>query len=99
MILGKYEEYHNIGTYHKLAEYNPSMSIRYDPNSRFFLMIIDQEESCFKQYSFSKRYWVSPGGGMKLLSKNDRYTQVVSAFYSYSFRFGIDLNEEEMKNK
>ena len=67
--------------------------------THFFFMIIDQEESCFKQYSFSKRYWVSPGGGMKLLSKNDRYTQVVSAFYSYSFRFGIDLNEEEMKNK
>ena len=61
------------------------------------LFIIGQDESCFKQYSFSKRYRIGPGGEMKLLLKTDGFTQMVSAFVSRSFVVSLLLNDEEMK--
>jgi len=88
-------EYH-IDTYHKFRCMTPTMSVRCPPNSRP-VMIVGQDESCFKQYSFSKRCWVGPGGEMKLLPKTDGYTQMVSAFCSRTFGFGLILNEEELK--
>ena len=72
------------------------MSVRCHPTEKQ-LIIIGQDESCFKQYSFSKRCWVGPGGEMKLLPKTDGFTQMVSAFVSRSFGVGLLLNDEEMR--
>ena len=88
-------EYH-VDTYRRFQEHCPTVSVRCQSNSRPVIMI-GQDESCFKQYSFSKRCWVGPAGEMKLLPKTDGYTQMVSAFCSRSFGFGIVLSEEELK--
>ena len=76
---------------------NPSMSVRCDPNQKQ-LIILGQDESCFKQNSFSKRCWVGPGGEMKLLPKTDGYTTImVSAFVSREFGFGLELTDDELQ--
>ena len=58
-------EYH-IDTYHKFSHMTTTMSVRYPPNSRP-VMIVGQDESCFKQYSFSKRCWVGPNGHQEVI--------------------------------
>ena len=88
-------EYH-VDTYHKFQNFNKTMSVQSDPNSRP-IMLIGQDESCFRQYSFSKRCLVGPGGEMKLLPKTDGYTQMVCAFCSCTFGFGLLLTQEELK--
>lgn len=55
----------------------PSMSVRCWPNEKQ-LIILGQDESCFKQFSISKRCWVSPDGEMKLLPKTGGYNAIVS---------------------
>ena len=74
------------------------MSIRYDPNFRP-LMLIGQDENCFKQFSFLKRYWIGPTGEVKLLSKTNSYIQLVLAFCSCSFGIDLDLEEEGMEKR
>ena len=88
-------EYH-VDTYRRFQEHCPTVSVRCPSNYRPVIMI-GQDESFFKQYSFLKRCWVGPAWEMKLLPKTDGYIQMVSAFCSRSFGFGIVLSEEELK--
>ena len=61
------------------------------------LMMIGQDESVFKQYSFSRKCWFGPGGETKLLPKSDGYSKMVSAFISWEVGMGIKLTKEELK--
>ena len=76
----------------------PKMSVRCHPTVEQ-LIIFGQDESCFKQYSISKQYWVGPGGEMKLLHKTNDFTQMVFAFVSCSFWVGLFLNNEELRSE
>ena len=91
----KMSEYH-VDTYHQFIEFNPSMSIRCDLISPH-VMISGQDESYFKHHSFLKHCWVWPCGEMKLLPKTDDHTQIVLTFCSCTFSFGLELNNEELK--
>ena len=59
-------------------------------------MIIGQDESVFKQYLFSKKCWVGPGGVTQLLPKSDRYSRMISGFISQDFGVGLELSENEL---
>ena len=54
-------EYH-IDTHPIFQTYPVKMSVRCEPTAKQ-LIILGQDESCFKQFSFSKRCWIGPGGG------------------------------------
>jgi len=60
------------------------------------IIIIGQDESVFKQYSFGRRCWFGPNGEAELIPKTDGYSQMVSAFVSRSFGVGIKVNEEDL---
>ena len=60
-------------------------------------MMVGQDESVFKQYSFGRKCWVVPGGETQLLPKSDGYSQMVSGFVSRDFGVGLHLNEEELQ--
>ena len=59
-------------------------------------IIIGQDESVFKQYSFGQRTWFGPNGKTELFPKNKGYSQMISAFVSRSFGVGLKLTEEEL---
>ncbi len=61
------------------------------------LMMIGQDESVFRQYSFSRKCRFGPGGETKLLPNSDRYSKMVSAFVSWEFGMGIKLTKEELR--
>ena len=88
-------EYH-VDSHLNFNMMKPSMSVRCRPNEKQ-LIILGQDENCFKQFSFSKRCWVGPDAEMKLLTKTDGYTTMVSAFVSRSFGMGIVLSDKELE--
>ena len=59
-------------------------------------MIIGQYETVFKQYTFSQKCWVEPGGETELLPKNEGYSRMVSGFVSRSFGVGLLLSQDEL---
>ncbi len=61
------------------------------------LMMIRQDESVVKQYSFSRKCWFGPGGETKLLPKSDGYSKMVSAFVFQEFGMRIKLTKDELK--
>ena len=60
-------------------------------------MIIGQDESVFKQYSFGRKCWVGPGGETQLLPKSDGYSKMVSGFVSRDFGVGLYLSKVELE--
>ena len=60
------------------------------------LMIIRQYKTVFKQYSFSRKCWVGPGGESQLLPKSNGYSRMVSGFASRCFGVGLYLSEVEL---
>ena len=82
-MIKKKREYH-IDTHPLLNNFEAKKSIRYHPTA--------------KQYSFSKRCWIGPGGEMKLLPKTDGFTQMVSAFVSHEIGVGLKISDEELHN-
>ena len=91
----KVREYH-IDTHKKLNESPLTLSVQRRASQLRPTIIIGQDESVFKQYSFSQRCWFSPNGETKLLPKNEGYSQMISAFVSRSFGIGLKLTEEEL---
>ncbi len=87
-------EYH-VDSYEKFSSYPLTLSVRRNPQLRP-IIIIGQDESVFKQYSFGRRCWFGPNGEAKLIPKTDGYSQMVSAFVLRSFGVGLELNEEEL---
>ena len=91
----KNREYH-IDTHPKFENLDPKILIKFPPNTKP-LILIGQDESCFKQSCYSKKCWTCPSGEMKLLPKSDGYTWMISAFISRDFVVGLVVNDEELK--
>ena len=72
------------------------LSVKHSPNVRP-VIIIGQDESVIKQYSFSAKSWVNPNGERKLLPKSDGYTTMISAFCSRVFGLGLKVTEEQLQ--
>lgn len=89
----KMRQYH-IDTHPIFSNLVPKLSIHNTHNRP--LMIIGQDESVFKQYSFGSKCWIGPDGEMKLLPKSDGYSRMVSAFVSRDFGFGLQLSKQEL---
>ena len=83
----KMRQYH-IDTRQVFSNLAPKLSI-YNTHPKQ-LIIIGQDESVFKQYSFGSKYWMGEYGEMKLLPKSDGYSRMVSAFVSREL--GVDWN-------
>jgi len=66
----KMRQYH-IDTHPIFSTFSPKLSI-HNTNPKPF-MIIGQDESVFKQYSFGSKCWIGEHGEMKLLPKSDGY--------------------------
>ena len=60
------------------------------------IIIIGQDETIFKQYSFSSKTWHSPEGCSHLIPKSDGYTQMVSAYVARPFGLGIHLSSSQL---
>ena len=72
------------------------LSMRKDPSHTRPLMIIEQDETVFKQYSFSQKCCVWPGGETQLLPKSDGYSRMFCGFFSRSFGVGLLLTQNEL---
>jgi len=93
----KMREYH-VDTHPIFSseKFEKKLSIRRDPTLTRPLMIIGQDETVFKQYTFSQKCWVGPGGETQLLPKSDGYSRMVSGFVSRSFGVGLLLSQDEL---
>ena len=60
-------------------------------------IIIGQDESVFKQYSFSSKSWQGVSGERTLLPKSDGYSLMVSAFCSRVFGLGLHVNSQQLE--
>ena len=88
-------EYH-VDSFETFSTYPLALSVQRNPQLRPIIIIIGQDESVFKQYSFGRQCWFGPNGEAELIPKIDRYSQMVSAFVSRSFGVGLELSEEEL---
>ena len=89
----KMREYH-MDVHEKFTNMKLTKSVR---SSQLRPTIIaGQDESVFKQHSFSRQCWFGPNGETELLPKNEGYSQMISAFVSRSFGVGLKLHEEEL---
>ena len=71
------------------------LSIRL-PKNKKPVIFIGQDETIFRQYSFSSKTWHKDTGETKLLPKTDGYTSLVSAFVSRPFGLGIHLTPQQL---
>ena len=78
-------------------KYTKVLSVKRDASLTRPLMIIGQDKTVFKQYSFSRKCWVGPGGETHLLPKSDGYSRMISGFVSRSFGVGLHLSKEELE--
>ena len=90
----KIREYH-VDTHQSFCNLELKKSIR--STSIRPILMIGQDESVYKQYSFSRKCWFGPDGETKLLPKSDGYSRMVSAFVSRDFGLGIKLSKDELK--
>jgi len=89
----KMREYH-MDIHEKFANMKLTKSVR--SSQLRPTIIVGQDESVFKQHSFSRQCWFGPNGETELLPKNEGYSQMISAFVSRSFGVGLKLTEEEL---
>ena len=61
------------------------------------VIIIGQDETVFKQYSFSAKCWYNNLGATKLLPKTDGISVMLSAFVSRMFGMGLVLNDIQLE--
>ena len=60
-------------------------------------MMVGQDKSVFKQYSFGYKCWVRPGVETQLLPKSDGYSKMVSRFVSRDFGVGLHLDDNKIQ--
>ena len=94
----KMREYH-VDTHSIFSTpiYQKKLSINRDSTLTRPQMLIGQDETVFKQYSFSRKCWVGPGGETQLLPKSDGYSRMISGFVSRSFGVDLHLSKEELE--
>ena len=61
------------------------------------LVCFGQDESIFKQYSFSTKAWTGPDGEKPLIPKDDGAGIMISAMVSREFGYGMSLSPEELE--
>ena len=59
-------------------------------------MMIGQDKSVFKQYSFGHKCWMGPVVEIQLLLKSDGYSRMVSVFVSQDLGVGLHLTKTEL---
>ena len=91
----KFREY-RIDTHPTFANFTPKISILCE-KAVWQLILIRQNERCFKQYSFSHKCWTGTSGEMKLLLKSDGRMWIISTFVSRDFWVELIVSDEEMK--
>ena len=85
----KMREYH-VNThpaFRDKTKYKKKLSIRQNPSTRP-MMMVGQDESVFKQYSFDHKCWVGPGGETQLLPKSNGYSKMVSNLFPETLELG-----------
>jgi len=60
------------------------------------LIIFRHDECNFKQYTLTKKAWVSPNGETVLILKEDGQGVMVSSFQSQEFGYGLELTTEQL---
>ena len=94
----KMREYHvdTHPVFRDKTKYKKELLIRRNPSTRP-MMMVGQDESVFKQYSFGRKCWVGPGGETQLLPKSEGYSKMVSGFVSRDFGVGLHLDDNEIQ--
>ena len=73
--------------------YGGNLSIRKDPNVKP-LMILGQDECIFKQFIFSKGYWLLPDGTKQLVPKDEGQGVMLSSFVSRELGYGFEFSDD-----
>ena len=71
--------------------HNGNLSHRF-PSDRKPVILIGQDESIYKQFSFSSKAWYTKDGATKMLPKDDGHGMMISAFVSRSWGILMDEN-------
>ncbi len=61
-------------------------------------ILLGQDESVFKQYSFSSKTWTGPTGENTLLPKSDGYSKMVSAYMSRPMGMGVIVSSSQLES-
>ena len=61
------------------------------------LIGMGQDESIFRQYSFSHKSWTSPDGQKAIIPKDSGTGVMISAFVSREFGYGMDLSTADLE--
>ena len=96
---------HRIGDTHK--EFHIDCHPSFLPRERFLaarikpdareLIILGQDESVYKQNSYSKKCWYDGSGATPLVPKSDGLSLMVSAYVSEKFGLGKRLSDAELE--
>ena len=93
----KMREYHvDTHSIFSTSTFEKKLSVNRHPSLTRPLMIIGQEETVFKKYSFSRKCLVGPGGETQLLPKSDGYSRMICGFVSRSFGVDLHLSKSEL---
>ena len=71
--------------------HNGNLSHRF-PSDRKPVILIGQDESIYKQFSFSSKAWYTKDGATKMLPKDDGHGMMISTFVSRSWGFLMNGN-------
>jgi len=71
------------------------MSVR-APSNSLPVIIIGQDECVFSQFLLTSKIWVGPHKESPLLPKSDGESQMISAFQSRDFGFGLQISKETL---
>jgi hypothetical protein len=77
------------------TQFGGNLSVRKPANEKP-LFSFGQDESIFKQFSFSPKGWTAPDGTKPILPKDDGYGIMISAMASREFGFGMNLTDAQL---
>jgi hypothetical protein len=60
------------------------------------IIIFEQDESIFNQFSFGSSQWVGPSGERSILPKSAGMGVMVSAFQSREFGWGMEIDDDQL---
>ena len=85
----------DLKQYHAHLPFGGQISM-FAPSNLKPLIIFGQDESIFKQYSFSSSSWSCPDGTKQLIPKDDGNGLMLSSFVSREFGYGMLLTETQL---
>jgi hypothetical protein len=87
----------DLNKYHEHLPFGGQPSKFAPPNTSKPLIIFGQDESIFKQYSFSTSSWTCPDGTKQLIPKDDGTGLMLSSFISREFGYGMELTKDQLE--